>query len=139
MKQVLPCILVIIFAHSFVLGQNSGTIKVKAPVEKKKAILVQPSIGGYTGGLVTKSQLLVPGQILVNDSITVIRYSFLINSGIRAGRTVESNTLSNFIVRFLKRSEPGDIVYFRNILCKDKNGLQFMAEDLEFEIIAGTE
>jgi len=132
--HLLVCVLVLFIAPSLVIGQTSGTIKVEQP--KKPAQPITATIADKSGGAIHKSHILSEEIIKVNDTITVIMYEFHLNqAAVKTNFTVEGNQLNNEVKRYIDKLRTGQIIRFKNILCRDKNGLTFRVSDMQFEII----
>jgi len=134
MRRVFICTVVLLMSSVLARAQNSGTIKVNQP--NKPVQQITASIAGKSSGLIKKNYLLSSEIIKVNDSIQVIMYEFHLNqASVRTNFTVQSNQLNDEVKRYIDTLRAGQIIRFKNILCRDKNGLTFRVSDIQFEIV----
>ena len=103
------------------------------PAERLKA-----NIAGFSGGSVTVDQLLIADIIEVNDTVIVISYDFKTTNGsITSKMSIQGNSLGVGMKQYIMALRPGQIAQFKNILCKDKNGLMFRLPNMQFTIARG--
>ncbi len=129
---LLPALLLLFTLNT--TAQRSGTIKIDKPATPGKGITA--SIAKKSGGNISKTQLLSTDIIYVNDSTKVINYDFLLTrASIKTKVSVEGNRILPEIKRYIEELRPGHIIQFKDILCRDKNGLTFRVYDIQFQII----
>lgn len=125
--------IIILLSPLSLLGQESGTINVATP--DIPAQRIGATISGKSSGSIHLNVLLAAETIDVNDTTQVVNYEFEVNrAAVRSHLTVQGNRLEKDVKRYLETMRVGQIVHFKKILCRDKNGLMFRVYDLQYEI-----
>ena len=136
MRKTIVIVVVLLMSSLNGLAQKSGTISIAEP--DRPAQRMTPSIAGESGGTVSKSKLLGADRIMVNDTVTVISYDFSMTyASVKTYLTVQGNQLTSDVRHYIDTSRPSQIIRFKNILCKDRNGLMFRVYDMQFQMYSG--
>jgi len=130
MIKVIAITIILLMSSLHGQAQKSGTIEIVKP--DKLEGYVHAFIAGKSGGDISFGELMKADKIEVNDSVSVIGFNYTSD---RMNRRFKHNLLSDKIKFYFERLKTGEVVQFNNILCKDKNGVQFMAYDIHFKII----
>jgi len=136
MRKTIVIVVILLITSLNGLAQKSGTINIAQPV--KPAERLTASIAGESGGKILKSKLLGEDMIKVNDTVAVINYDFSMTyASVKTYFTVHGKLLTPEVKHYIDKSRAGQIIRFKNILCKDRNGLMFRVYDMQFEVYNG--
>ena len=133
MSKLIMMIAVPLMMHQYGMAQ-SGTIKVAKPDIPAERITA--TVANQSGGFIRKNQLLAAEIVMVNDTTEVLTYEFSMTyASVKTHLTIEGNKITPDIKLFIDKLRAGQIIRFKNIMCRDNNGLMFRVYDIQFEII----
>ncbi|MBL4577870.1 MAG: hypothetical protein JKX74_05320 [Flavobacteriales bacterium] len=134
MPKVIMIIVTLLVLQQQLKAQRTGTIRVTEP--DIPAERIKASIARKTAGYMPKKRLLASEIIEVNDTTKVISYDFeMTYASLKTRLTVQGNQLTPEIKQYVDKARSQQIIHFKNILCRDKNGLMFRLMDMQFEIL----
>ena len=116
-----------------IVAQRSGTIKVDKPAAETVGLMA--TVGNKSGGPITVDDLLAAERVLVNDTILVVSYDFvMVRASVKTKVTIQGSRLQPEFKEYIKGLGPGQIIHFKNIRCQDNRGRDYLANNIQFKI-----